>query len=215
LKVGEASVRVTISDVATITIFVTAKEMGVPNLEAYSADDVTKDKALIARCKELRGKAAQLIGMCDNWDLVDQQSIGIPSLVLIAPRSGPPETHITSRFILNNMCHDSMAGTIATCTAATSRIAGTIVNEVVGENALKENVFKIHHPLGVMPVQVEAVVNGEKSLTVSLDNPTFSVLAFVRTSRRIMDGYVYLPQDVWDGTVTHHETEDVAHRASQ
>jgi len=57
------------------------------------------------------------------------------------------------------------------------------------------------HPLGIMPVWVSVDSTSEDEMVSAQesDSPKFKVLAFVRTSRRIMDGQVYLPADVWDG----------------
>ncbi|KAH8698903.1 PrpF protein [Talaromyces proteolyticus] len=198
IQISGAIVSVTIMDVATLTTFVRASDLGVWDLESRQADDITSDKELLQRCREVRGKAAQLLGMCDDWEQVDEQSLGIPSVVMVAaPPVGHSEGHITSRFILNNMCHDSMAGTIATCTAACSRIDGSIVRQVAGPGGLESDEFNICHPLGVMPVKVEAAVEGRWSATISLNAPEFKVLAFVRTSRRIMEGKVFIPDYIW------------------
>ncbi|KAJ5610283.1 PrpF protein [Penicillium lagena] len=195
LQIGQKSVLVTIVDIATLTTFVRATDLGVENLSGLSAADITNNPQIVAVCKEVRGKAAQLLGMCRDWELVDEQSLGVPSVTLIGPPS--QDGHITSRFILNNMCHDSMAGTIATCTAGCSRIEETMVYQVMGAGTLESEVFNISHPLGIMPVKVEAAIQGKRSSTISLDAPEYNVLAFVRTSRRLMDGKVYIPSEVW------------------
>ncbi|KAJ5587980.1 PrpF protein [Penicillium hispanicum] len=198
LQIDQRNIEVTIVDIATLTVFVRAEDLGVTNLASLSAADITNSCQIISLCKEVRGKAAQVLGRCVNWELVDEQSLGLPSVVLVTACTPQEQRgHITSRFILNNMCHDSMAGTIAACMAACSRIRDSIVYQVVGEEALTSDIFDITHPLGIMPVKVEAAVQGMKSSFISLDRPEFNVLAFVRTSRRLMDGKVYIPDDVW------------------
>lgn len=141
-----------------------------------------------------------MLGMCTDWELVDKQSPGLSLVVMVSPiPDGESETHLISRFLLNNACHDSMAGTGATCTAACSRIVGSMVNKVMALKKLKEKVLKISHPMGVMPIWVEAAVHGKSETEVQLDDAAFNVLAFVRTSKRIMEGKQFLPDDIWDG----------------
>lgn len=153
---------------------------------------------MIARRKELRGKAAKLLRMCDGWKLADEQSGALPLLVVISPPSTIGNADITSRLLLPNRCHDSMAGTGAICTAACSRIRGSTVASISGRTSLENNSFRISHPLGVMPVLVE--IEGNK-ITEERYSATakFKVLAFVRTARRIMNGNVYIPASIWNG----------------
>ncbi len=76
-------------------------------------------------------------GMCTDWESVDKQTPGLPMVVMIGPTSSTTtDAHLTSRLLLNKTCHDSMAGTEATCIAACSRIAGTLVHKVIDEKAL-------------------------------------------------------------------------------
>ncbi len=144
-------IQFTLCDVANPCIFVLATAMGATGHE--TADEITANAALIARCKELRGKAAQLAGMCKEWEKVDEQCPALPMVVMVGPAPAHAnghvngngvnghansdgrneEPHLTARLLLNNMCHDSMAGSGAMCTAACSRIPGSIVQQIVGQ----------------------------------------------------------------------------------
>lgn len=201
VAIGETQVEITVCDVANICIFVAAKDMGISGTE--SAKQINSDLSLIARCKELRGKAAQLLGMCKEWEKVDEQSPGLPMVVLVSPQHNQGgEGHITSRLLLNNSCHDSMAGTGAICTAACGWIAGSVVNKQLKAEVMPVEVFNISHPLGDIPVMVKrGKDSGSTTAGSQMINPEFSVLAIVRTSRRIMDGHLYVPDDIWDGSL--------------
>jgi len=154
--------------------------------------DLDADKELIARVRELRGKAAQQIGMCKDWRKVDEECPMMPMTALMSPATNP-ECHIQSRLFLDNRCHTSMAGTGATCTAACSRIRGSIVNELMTPSGLKETVLNIQHPMGYIDVVVKT-----KPESADQVEPEFETLSFVRTSRRIMDARLYVPDDVLD-----------------
>jgi 2-methylaconitate cis-trans-isomerase PrpF len=198
VTVGDKKVEVTVCDVANICVFVAAKDMGISGTE--TADQINSDLPLIARCKELRGKASQLLGMCKDWEKVDEQSPGLPMVVLVSPQHDESsEGHIVSRLLLNNSCHDSMAGTGSICTAACGWVTGSVVNKQLKAGVMPEEAFNISHPLGYIPVMVKRRVDiNSKKPEVQMINPEFSVLAIVRTSRRIMDGHLYLPADIWD-----------------
>ncbi|KIY03478.1 uncharacterized protein Z520_00169 [Fonsecaea multimorphosa CBS 102226] len=178
-------VKFTICDVGNICVFASAGDFDITGHE--SAAELTAKKPLIEATRELRGRAAQAIGMCQDWAKVDEQSPFMPMPVLVAkPPRQYPEAHVSGRLFLDNMCHESMAGTGSVCFAACSRIRGSVVSEIVGSKAIREGIFKIAHPLGIMPVAVESE-QGSTGL------PEFLTLSFIRTARRLMDGRAYVP----------------------
>ena len=203
------SVKITICDIANILVLANAKDFDVTGHE--SAASLTENPELIGRVKELRGKAAQLVGMCHDWQKVDKQSPFMPMPVLIAPPEPGLDIpgHLSARLFLDNMCHESMAGTGSVCLAAASRIPGSVVYDQIGEIASQEDALNISHPLGIMPVAV--VVSEESRGTL---NPRFNTLSFIRTSRRLMDGHVYIPKEVWDPEIeqTHSSKGDRQHQ---
>lgn len=193
IEVQGEKVPITVGDVANIVVFVNAEHMNVSGHE--TAAEMTGDKKLLDRVREVRGKAAQMVGLCKDWRKVDQESPFLPFLVIVSP-SDPTnkDTHLSCRLFLDNMCHESMAGTGSCNTAAMSRTKGTVVYQVVSDEARREKVVNIGHPLGMIPIATE-VVQG----TEGTESPGFSTLSFIRTSRRLMDGKVYVPRSVFEG----------------
>jgi 2-methylaconitate cis-trans-isomerase PrpF len=139
--------------------------------------------------------------MCSDWKLADEQAGALPLLVLVSPPPANGTADVTSRLLLHNRCHDSMAGTGAICTAACSRITNSVVARASRQMKLQNHLFRIAHPLGIMPVQVELKDDYQNEMVEERDAKTakFKVLAFVRTARRIMDGNVYIPARIWNG----------------
>ncbi|KAL7915553.1 PrpF domain-containing protein [Trichoderma velutinum] len=158
-----------------------------------SAKDITTNAEAIALCKEIRGRAAQLIGMCADWELVDEQSPGLPFVILVAPPTHDA-ADLTARVIFMNRCHDSIAGTAAVGVAACSRIPNSVLSEILREGSYQRNVVQIRHPEGIMPISVKT-----KSAYELSDLVEFDILAFERTSRRIMSGSVFIPKMIWNG----------------
>ena len=181
----------TICDVGNIIIFAAAKDFGVSGNETPGKLD--RDHVFIGKVKELRGKAAQIVGMCEDWSKVDTESPMVPMVVLLS-HSDISNAHLQVRLFLDNRCHTSMAGTGAICTAACSRIPGTVFTEFMKSESLSESAINIQHPAGVMPIIVEM---GQRSPS-SAEEITFKSLSFIRTARRLLDGRIYIPNDVKD-----------------
>jgi 2-methylcitrate dehydratase PrpD len=185
--VDDKTVSFTICDVGNMCVFAHASEFGITGAE--TAKEIDANTTLIAHIKELRGKAAQLVGMCKSWEAVDEESAMIPMVVLVSKPSSP-EAHVQSRLFLDNRCHTAMAGTGAICTTACSRIRGSVVQQYLTEAGMKSETYEIKHPSGVMPVIVQAEQIADSP------EPKFKTLSFIRTSRRILDGRLYVPDDV-------------------
>lgn len=200
LLAGETC-EITICDVGNICVFVRAHNLKVSGRE--SANQLNDKKSFWPLVRELRGKAAKLVGMCQDWEKVDEQSPGLPMVVLVAPvlKTDKDKADITCRLLLNNKCHDSMAGTGATCAAACSQVPRSIVNQTLKSQQLRDGILRIQHPLGVMPYWVTAKDGGKYIMNEEADTDSFDILAFVRTSRRIMEGKVYVPSYIWDGKI--------------
>lgn len=193
IDVGGENVDITIGDAGNLIVFVSAEHMGVSGHETSQA--LTENKKLLDRVREVRGKAAKLVGLCQDWRKVDEESPFMPMLVILSgPPEEDPEAHMSGRLFLDNMCHPSMAGTGSVSTTAMSRTRGTLVYDLVGKRARTEEQLKIAHPLGIIPVAVQ-VDSGADT-----ESPSFSTLSFIRTSRRLMDGQVYVPNDIFEHT---------------
>lgn len=184
-------IEVTICDVANPCVFINANSLGLGGSE--TPHDIS-GPALIEMIGEIQGKAGQLAGFWSDWRA--HHLPGLPLAVLVAP---PEDSNadeavvaepmdVRARLIFLGKCHDSMAGTGSICTAAASRIPGSIVNRVIDEDRARAQTLRIGHPLGVMEVKViaEAGVGSQVH---------FSALGLTRTARRLMTGSVYVPFD--------------------
>lgn len=193
-----AQVEVTIGDVANPCVFVRAQDVGVTGSELPA--EIDSNAALLATLGELRAKAAARIGLCREWTEADRVSPALPLIVIVAPASTYADANganveaqsmdLRARLVFYARCHESMAGTGSMCTAAMSRVAGSIVHEVATRSPGE---LRIGHPLGVMRVRVE-----ESDGETNTEAP-FARLGFSRTARRLMDGHVYVPLAVVKG----------------
>lgn len=145
-------INITICDVTNPCIFVKANDFGITGYE--SAAELTANETWVKMCDELRGKAAMLLLPADGWTTWHKISPFSPLPIFVAPSESSVKVHLSARLFLDMMCHESMAGTGAVCTAACRRVPGTIVNQVVSTAADSET-LEIIHPIGVTSVCVQ------------------------------------------------------------
>ncbi len=188
------SVEVTICDVANPCVFIDARSLGLSGSEL--PNEISANVKLIEAIGEVQGKAGELAGFWSNWR--EHHLPGLPLAVLVAQpenfsdvNGGTVEADsmdLRARLIFLGKCHDSMAGTGSMCTAAASRLSGSVVNRVINEDRARSSTLRIGHPLGVMEVKVVAEAGEGPQVH-------FSALGLTRTARRLMTGSVYVPCD--------------------
>ncbi|KAK5065029.1 hypothetical protein LTR84_000864 [Exophiala bonariae] len=186
LKLGENTVEVTTVDIGNLISFANAEDLAISGGE--KALDLTSDNAVIERIKRLRGFVAQKLGLCQHPENVDEESPMAPMIVLVSKPSDH-EAHVQSRLFLDNKCHTAMALTGGVATAACAKISDSIVGRLLDTKGTKTTTFKIQHPGGILPISVEAEYSHDSGL------PTFRTLSFVRTSRYLFKGDVFIPED--------------------
>lgn len=191
-------IEATLGDVANPCVFVRAADVGCPGPALPLPVDVDANATLLATLQELRGKAAQMIGLADDWREAETQSPALPLVVMVAPPQGYTDAQgrlvaedamdLQARFIFYNKCHESMAGTGSMCIAAMSCIPGTVVQQAA--TGARAGRLRIGHPLGAMEVVCEAQPGA------GADGASFARLGFGRTARRLMEGTAYVPSHV-------------------
>lgn len=189
---------VSIVDAANPFVFVRSDELGLKGDEPI--EQFSSDPELLTTCEQIRSLVAERLGLVSEWREATTKSPAVPKIALISP----PRPYLTLRrqrveasridFIARMMAlqkpHKAYAVTGAICAGAAAKIEGTIVHEIYREgrrDALSE--IRIGHPSGVIAVEVE-LVHTEKGIELRRG-------AVARTARRIMDGFVYLPESVF------------------
>ncbi|HZZ02746.1 2-methylaconitate cis-trans isomerase PrpF family protein [Paraburkholderia sp.] len=191
-------VQATLCDAGNPCVFVHARDVGLEGNELPT--EIMTNQAALTRILEIQSKASVLLGFHDDWRKAVK--VGLPLFVLVAQTARYARTSddqqaadsfdLHARLLFLGKCHDSMAGTGAICTAAASRIRGSVVAQVLSENSRALRQLRIGHPLGVMEITVETEVPGG-------DVPVrFIALGFGRTARRLMDGCLYVPSADFD-----------------
>jgi len=146
----------------------------------------------------------------------------VPKVAMVAPPAaytstrgqtiGEAEHDLLVRMISMGNCHRAIALTGAFCTAVAAAVDGTMVAEVVRPAARERGLVRIGHGAGILEIgmNVEQRPDGPYAVSVS---------AF-RTARRVMDGYVYVPErylkgEAWWSTRAQSGDPDIGDRLGQ
>jgi 2-methylaconitate cis-trans-isomerase PrpF len=195
LSNGE-TIEVSIVDASTPFVFVTAKSIGISGVE--TVDELSADIALLDRLEEIRGFAAEAIGIVGNAHEARELSPSIPRVTVISP----PSTYVASdgstvaeadsdlvvRQLSMQRLHKTFAVTGTVCTAVAATIPGTVVHETARAVA-EGSLFRIGHPGGTISARVR--MDGSPA------DPRVAEASIARTARLIMDGHAHVPARIW------------------
>ena len=174
------SITVSIVDVAKVTLFFHARDIGIRGTE--TPDEFTPE--ILNRFWAIRNAGAKHIGLppesrlphpvsviapADYTNYMTKTTVRADEVSFVARRVGGPPPRL----------HKAFAATGAVCTAVAANLPGTVVHQVA--RRLDDNVVRIGHPTGVFPVITRISADGE-----------ITEAAYTRTARRIMDGTVYV-----------------------
>jgi 2-methylaconitate cis-trans-isomerase PrpF len=190
------TIKATLCDAANPCVWAFASDFGLDGSEL--SDTINGNAHLIEMAREVRGKAAVMFGLLQDWRRADLDAPGLPMLGLVSKpatyrtlnggQTAEGDMDVRVRLIFMNRLHESIAGTGSICLAAASRVKGSTVASVASNRA--GDVLLIGHPSGITPARVRANATAESPFV------KFEVLGFSRTSRRLMDGAAYYPTDM-------------------
>ncbi|HTU01905.1 MAG TPA: PrpF domain-containing protein, partial [Candidatus Sulfotelmatobacter sp.] len=188
-------VRVSLVDAANPAVFVRASEIGLTGKELPR--DTAANPMILALMEEIRVKAALMMGLAAR---PEQVSPAVPKVAFVAApqdyetitgtRVAAADFDLLARTKALAVLHKAYAVTGGICVSAAALIPGTVVSEVVGPRPKEAGVVRLGHPSGVSEFVITVV-------TTPAGGVTLSQSGVAGTSRRIMDGYVYLPRRVF------------------
>jgi len=188
---------VSIVDVAIPVVFIKADELGMKGIE--TPEEIEENKGLMNLIEQIRGRVAVKIGLVDRWDLAAFKSPYSPFFAIVSPAQDyttynglevkASDIDIVSRLLFMLRMHKTYPGTGTVCTGVAARIPGTIVREVLKEDAKNRLRVNIGHPAGIIPVESEIRKEGG---SIELKKAVF-----YRTARKIMEGRVFVRKSVY------------------
>ena len=174
-------VAVTCIDNGMPVVLMRAADLGCTGYE--SCDALDTDTVLKARIEKIRLQVGPLMNLGDVAKKV------VPKMCLIAPPVAGGA--IATRTFIPKVCHSAI-GVLGAVTVATACVLpGTVAYDLarLPDGAVK--LVAVEHPTGEFTVELET--------DESSNHKTVKRSALLRTARRLMDGYVYIPRAVWSG----------------
>jgi len=189
-------IEASIVDAGNLYVFLLASDLGLKGAE--TPKEIEAEKEVMDTIGEVRFKVAEILEgrKLSRMDFQSRYAT-IPKVAIASEPvnyitiNGKRQIekrayNLTSRIIISGRVHKAYAITGAICTIVTSFLEGSIVNRVTKTSFKHKSSFRIGHPSGV--------IKGETEYSIKGNTLTVASVSFKRTARRIMDGYVYVPE---------------------
>ena len=149
-----------------------------------SRDDLNADAELKNRLEAIRLVAGLLMNLGDVTDKV------VPKMTMVAPPVNGGA--ISSRTFIPHVCHAAIGVLGAVSVATACVIEGSAAAPIAAIPKGDTRLISVEHPSGEFSVELE---------TRPGDNGGIDVVraALLRTTRRLFEGNVLVPEAVWDG----------------
>jgi 2-methylaconitate cis-trans-isomerase PrpF len=197
LQTMMGDVEVSIVDAANPLVFVRARDLGLKGWELPVAVD--SDPDLLARLESVRAAAAVKMGLASDPAEATRNSPSVPKVAFISPttdymmtsgmRMPASDIDLVARIMSMGRLHSTYAVTGAICTAGATKIAGTVMYDMITPESRASSRVRLGHPSGEITVDVE--------LETGTPEPHYVCATVYRTARRIMEGFVYVPESLF------------------
>lgn len=189
-------IEVSIVDAGNLYVFLVASDLGLKGTEM--PEEIEEQKEIMEAIMEVRFKVAEILeGRRLSRKDFQAKYATVPKVAIVSEpcdyrrinerRLIKKENYdLNSRIIISGGVHKAYAITGAICTTVASFLEGSIVNRVTKLSFRHKEFFRIGHPSGI--------IKGEVEYSIRENTFTVASVAFKRTARRIMDGYVYVPE---------------------
>jgi 2-methylaconitate cis-trans-isomerase PrpF len=189
---GLGSVEVSCIDAANPFVFVRAESIGLSGTET---EELERRTELKSRLEAIRCRAAVRLGIAASEEEATRRSQAVPKVAVVAaPKaytalSGRTiearEVDLLARMMSMGTLHRSYAVSGAVATAGAAMIPGTVVNDLLPENARRRDLLLIGHPGGV--------IDGGAVIESRAGEFIYKEAVLGRTARRLMEGRVLVP----------------------
>lgn len=187
---------VSIIDAGNVVVFIRANDLGLHGCESCAQIEATP--GLQEKIEAIRSVCAAKIGMVSSPEEATAKSPYSPFFAIVSPPQEYkcPDGHtvhagdidITARLSFMLHMHKTYPGTGTVATGAAARIKDSIVYQQLSKESNESKILRIGHPCGVIEINASAHVDQGQYV--------FDNLAYDRTARRIMDGTVYVKNEV-------------------
>lgn len=187
----------TIVDVANPVCFINPEVLNLSGIEGPKDHNILQ---LLDKIEIIRGFAAQKLGLVQNIHDAKNKTPSIPLLVIASKKkdyknylNGEKITakniDFVSRVFYMQEMHKAHSATAAICTAVSAMMEGTVANRIMEEKTGEQRTIRIGHPSGIINVEIE--------MKRRKNNYELQRAAMGRTSKRIMEGHVLVPEIIF------------------
>lgn len=186
---GKGKFTVSIVDAGNPVVYLIPSEIGLKGTELPT--EVEGMPQVLTLIEEIRSVAAEMIGLVPDRSLATAQTPGFPKIGFVSPPADyiNPEgvlvkagdVDLVARLASMQKMHRAYMITGAISTGAAAHIPGTVVHDVISQRAKNSDTLIIGNPYG--PMEVTVVTEGNTILREGV----------YRTARKILDGFVYIP----------------------
>jgi methylitaconate Delta-isomerase len=191
---GVGAIDVSLVDIGNAHVFVRARDVGLVGTE--TAAEIDSRAGLRDNLERVRAAAAFRMQMISDVTRSREESPATPILGIVSPSADYRNdidgttipghaSDVVSRLMFMQQAHKTYAGTSTVCTGVASRIPGTVVHEAARPDTGRNDQVRIGHPAGVIETLTRVEYVGGKY--------TVRRATLGRTARRIMEGYVFVP----------------------
>jgi len=190
---GIGHIEVSIVDAANPLVFCRSEDFGLSGQE--TPEQIDSNQELLLRIGVTRAAAGVAIGLAES---IEEAIHSVPSVPKIAFVTRPrpyfqldgvlrqaADVDLVARIMSMGHLHRAYALTGAICTTVAARIPGTLVYDVVSEEARASGMLRLGHLSGVMDLSASIHKEGESWYVEKA--------SAARTARRLMEGDIYIP----------------------
>ena len=191
---GIGHIEVSIVDAANPLVFCRVGDFGLSGQELPEQIDTNPE--LLQRIGATRAAAGVAIGLAGS---IEEAIHSVPSVPKIAFVTQPrpylqldgvlrevADVDLVARIMSMGRLHRAYALTGAICTTVAAQIPGTLVYDVVSDQARASDSMRLEHPSGVMDLSASMRKDGESWCVEKA--------SAARTARRLMERDIYVPE---------------------
>ena len=194
---GVGQFDLSIVDAGNPVCFVTPEVLGLDGREGPLDESV---RNLLDTIELIRGTAARMIGLVQDEHDARRQTPAVPLLSIVSPprdyvaftdgrEIAAGDVDLVARVFYMQEMHKTYSVTASVGTGTAVMVPGTIPHAVASASAHATGTVRIGHPSGVIPIEME--------VRIAPAGPELLKAALGRTSRRIMEGFVYVPESLF------------------
>lgn len=196
LETEKGKFEVSLVDAGNPLVFIKAESLGMIGTE--TPQEIESNKELMETIELIRGQAAVKFGLVKKAEEAADKSPYNPFFAIVSKPAAyeglnnvkveEGDVDMVSRLLFMLRMHKAYPITGTVCTGAAARVKGSVVWDVLREEAKSRDVVRIGHPGGVIPVEVQGRSDGK--------NTEITKIGVYRTARKIMDGLVYIRKSI-------------------